>query len=91
MKRRSSPERCMCVLQTVYKYPGASKSRIISYCGLNQSIKEPIVKLLVNRGLLRVEKKPKGERGWTLKVTPKGNEWLLKAQDVLTAITIDKM
>jgi predicted transcriptional regulator len=96
MKRRGSLEISVRILEAVNKYPGLSRSRVLVYCGLVGNPQQPIVQLLIEQGLLEVQKTLKYRKRTcfvskkftvSFVVTPKGTEWMLKAQDILAAIT----
>lgn len=86
LKRRGLVEICVALLEKAKKYPGVSTSRVLSYCRLPPFKQDhPVLVFLTERGLLSVEKRTCG-KGSTIVVTPKGLEWLLKAEDVLAVI-----
>jgi predicted transcriptional regulator len=86
-KTRDTIAICVEVLQAVQRYPNFSRSRVLSYCGLNASTTQRHVRLLLESGLLRIEKRQKGEYGYTFKVTVAGSEWLQRASEVLSALS----
>ena len=85
-RTRDSIVICAEILQAVQRYPNFSRSRVLTYCGLSSSVSQRHAHLLLDNGLLRVERKQKGEHGYTFKVTRAGAEWLRRAQEIISAI-----